>query len=297
MKKFDTLLSNYLYSNKNVDIEGIGTFSLDDNFVLPPDTEKSAFYPLEGIRFHYNSRAETTPALLDYIVQQTGKIRSLITADFSSYVAEIKQFVNIGKPWVIEGIGTLQKTKEGKFELIPGEALSERISMHYMDEPEKSAEPVKGKRWLVGLLFTAAVLAVVAGIGFGVYVLFIKTNDNSNGSEQAVNTVSPADTSGAVMSTDTVSRKPDSLTTIPVIDSSNNYKAIFEITKWKERVDKRTAQLAQFGIKSYYDSMIIRDTLRYRIFVYQKIMPADTVRVKDSLSLYFGRKVRLEKAR
>ena len=114
-----------------MEIEGLGTFSLDDNFLLPPDAEKTTFFPLEGIHFVYNSKAETSPELFDYIVEHTGKIRSLVKADFSSYVSEIKQFVNIGKPWAIEGIGTLQKNREGKFELVPGEALAERGNIHY----------------------------------------------------------------------------------------------------------------------------------------------------------------------
>lgn len=298
MKKFDTLLSNYLYSNKNVDVEGLGTFSLDENFILPPDAEKAAFYPLEGIQFKYNNRAETSPELLDYLVQQTGKIRSLMSADFSSYVAEIRQFVNIGKPWVIEGIGTLQKTKVGGYELVPGEAMSERVNMHYVDENTESAEPVKRNRWIVGLLFTVAVAAVVGGLGFGIYVLFIKTQDNNSSSEQTASTFQ--DTSN-VISTDTISRKPDSLVKRDSsavnlsTDTSYNYKVIHEITKWKERANKRTTQLNQLGIKSYFDSVVIRDTLRYRLFVYQKIQPADTTKAKDSLSIFFGRRVRLEK--
>jgi hypothetical protein len=298
VKKFDTLLSNYLYSNKTVDIEGLGTFSLDENFVLPPDAEKAAFYPLEGIHFTYSSRAETSPELLDYLVQQTGKIRSLISADFSSYVAEIRQFVNIGKAWVIEGIGTLQKTRNGNYELVPGEAMSERVNVHYVDEDEVTEKPVRRNRWIIGLLFTIAVVAVVAGLGFGVYVMFIKSQDNKDASQQTVSTL--PDSTKAI-SSDSISRKPDSLnrrdsSAINISsDTSNNYKVIHEITKWRERATKRTSQLNQLGIKSTFDSMVMRDTLRYRLFVYKSIQPADTNKAKDSLSIFFGRKVRLEK--
>jgi hypothetical protein len=107
-----------------------------------------------------------------------------------------------------------------------------------------------------------------------------------------VNT-SHADTNA--VSADSVIHRPDSLSAPADSANGNNYKAVFEITKWKERVTKRTSQLAEYGIKSFYDSMIIRDTLRYRMFVYQKISPADSIKVRDSLSLFFGRKVRLER--
>jgi len=299
VKKFDTLIANFLYNNKNADLEGIGTFTLDDHFVLPPDAEKTAFYPLEGISFKHNTRVETSPALLEYLIQQTGKIRSLVAADFSSYLSEIKQFVNIGKPWTIEGIGTLQKNKDGRFELIPGEAMSERISMHYENDSENNSEPVKRNRWIVGLLFTVAVVAVVAGLGFGVYVMFIKSSGNSS-TEQTANNVLSDTSDIAPVIIDSVSRKPDSLAMGSTVDSSYNYKAYFLTTKWKERVTKRSDQLSAFGVKTFYDSLIIRDTLRYRMFVYQRILPSDSLRVvkfRDSLSAYFGSSVRLEKIR
>lgn len=292
MKKFDTLISNYLYTNKKLDIEGIGSFWLDESFVLPPDAEKTAFFPLEGIHFRYDTKAETSPGLIDFIMQQTGKIRSLVKADFSSYVAEIKQYVNIGKPWAIEGIGTLQKNREGKFELIPGEALSERINMQYADETEEEEEPVRRRKWMVGFVLILAIVAVVAGLGFGVYVLFIKTTD-TNATEQVVDVFPGDDTT--VASTDTLSRKDPVITKSP--GDSFNYRVIHETTMRRQRALTRTNQLNEFGLRSFIDSMKIRDTLYYRMFIYKNIMPADTTRVRDSLSVYFGRRVRLERIR
>lgn len=292
MKKFDTLISNYLYTNKKLDIEGIGSFWLDESFVLPPDAEKTAFFPLEGIHFRYDTKAETSQGLIDFIMQQSGKIRSLVKADFSSYVAEIKQYVNIGKPWAIEGIGTLQKNREGKFELIPGEALSERINMQYADETEEDEEPVRRRKWMVGFVLILAIVAVVAGLGFGVYVLFIKTTD-TNTTEQVVD-VFPADDT-AVASTDTLSRRDTMVATAP--SDSFNYRVIHEITMKRQRALTRTNQLNEFGLRSFLDSMKIRDTLYYRMYIYKNILPADSVRVRDSLSVYFGRRVRLERIR
>lgn len=291
MKKFDSLVANYLYTNKSVELEGIGKFSLDERFVLPPDVEKGAFFPLEGIHFSYDARAITSVGLIDFIIQHTGKIRSLVQADFSSYTSEVRQFVNIGKQWTIEGIGTLQKNKEGIFELVPGEAVAERVSMHYAEENDNEPQPVRRRKWMVGVVLMVAMLAVIGGIGFGVYVLFIKTADNSSMADpQPTSVFTPADTATQVQ-TDTaaVSTKP----TAPNPADSFNYKVIHETTKWKQRVVARTTQLAQFGLRNHYDSLIIRDTLRYRMFIYQNIPLSDTNRVKDSLSLYFGRRVRL----
>jgi disulfide bond formation protein DsbB len=291
VKKFDGLIASYLYQNKMVEVEGIGNFSLEKDFVVPLDADKSAFYPLEGIQFKYNTHAVTSAGLIDYIMQQTGKIRSLTMADFSSYVSEIKQFVNIGKPWVLDGIGTLQKTKQGDFELMPGGLVAERVNMKFSEANEDDYnEPAKRRRFMVGALLTLAIIAVLAGLGFGIYVLFIKTQNKT----EVTSTVQQVDTI-ATFVPDTLAR--DSMPK-PVVTNQGDlsrYKAIFEITKRRERAITRTAQLNQFGLQSGFDSSIIRDTLRYRLFVYKNVRLADSVKVKDSLSLYFGRRVSLER--
>ena len=277
-----------------MDLEGLGTFSLDEQFVLPPDAEKSTFFPLEGIHFTYNPKAETSTGLIDYLVQQTGKIKSLVRADFSSYVSEIKQFVNIGKPWAIEGIGTLQKNKEGKFELIPGEALAERVNMHYTEETEDDEEPVRRRKWMIGFILTVAIVAVVAGLAFGVYVLFIKTQDN-----QTTSTVpdpgiySDEDTAPGMVDSNLVRQD-----TVPqTAPGTISYKAYFETTRHRSKAVNITGNLLKMGVTSYFDSVIIRDTTRYRLFIYQQILPVDSAKTRDSLSTYFGRRVRLERSR
>jgi nucleoid DNA-binding protein len=295
VKKFDTLISSYLYTNKKMDIEGFGTFSLDENFVLPPDAEKSTFFPLEGIHFNHNTRAETSTELIDFLVQQTGKIRSLVKADFSSYVSEIKQFVNIGKAWAIEGIGTLQKNREGKFELIPGEALAERVNMHYTDAAEGDDEPVKRRKWMVGFILTLAIIAVLAGLGFGVYVLFIKTQDHSAVTDQTNNQVFTQSDTPAVTPGDTITQsRPDSIPAVP--PGTVNYKAYFKTTRFRSSALTIVDGLSKKGVPSQFDSLVIRDTLRYRLFIFQQILPADSAKVKDSLATFFGGRVRLERS-
>ncbi len=292
MKKFDSLIANYLYSNKQVDLEGLGSFSLDDHFVLPPDAEKSAFFPLEGIHFTHDTKVETTPGLIEYIVQQTGKIKSLVQADFSSYVSEVRQFVNIGKPWAIEGIGTLQKNRDGRFELIPGEIVAERVNMHYAEQVDEDEEPVRRRKWMVGAILFIAIVAVAAGIGFGVYVLFIKAKD-SNIAETVEEPMVLEQDTGSILQDSIIKRD----TTAIYKSDTANYRAIFEVTGLRTRAITRTSQLQQFGVNGLYDSFTRDNTKWYRLFIYKNILPQDTIRVKDSLTLYFGRKVRLERLR
>lgn len=291
MKKFDTIISNYLYANKKMDIESLGSFRLDESFVLPPDTEKNTFFPLEGIHFEHNTRVETTPELIDHIVQHTGKIRSLVKADFASYVSEIKQFVNIGKPWAIEGLGTLQKNREGKYELVPGEALAERVNMHYTEQTEEDAEPVKRRKWMVGFILILAIAAVVGGIGFGTYILFIRTQGATSTPQTQTQIYNDNDTLAGTPPDTLVLPKQDTLPTVP--SGTVNFKAYFETTRHRAKAQGIVNGLSQKGVQSQFDSLIIRDTLRYRLFIYQQILPSDSAKVKDSLSTFFGRNVRL----
>jgi hypothetical protein len=132
---------------------------------------------------------------------------------------------------------------------------------------------------------------VVAGLGFGVYVLFIKTQDSSVTEPVVPPMVLEEDT--ATVAQDSVIRRD---TTINLNDTAN-YRAIFEVTSLRTRAVVRTTQLKQFGVNGLYDSFN-RDNIKwYRLFIYKNIFPQDTAKVKDSLSLYFGRKVRLERLR
>ncbi len=50
--KFDDHLAQYLYENKFLKLEGIGTFDLDGKVSLPNGHDKEIYYPIEGLFFH-----------------------------------------------------------------------------------------------------------------------------------------------------------------------------------------------------------------------------------------------------
>ncbi|MEJ7680887.1 MAG: hypothetical protein WKG06_24150 [Segetibacter sp.] len=57
--KFDDQLAAYLYENKSLTLEGIGTFTLDDNARIPNEQEKGEVYPIDGLAFTYNTKSNT----------------------------------------------------------------------------------------------------------------------------------------------------------------------------------------------------------------------------------------------
>ena len=58
--------------------------------------------------------------LIDFIVQNTKKIKPLASADLDSFLTLGRQFLNIGKPFTIQNLGTLEKLKSGDLNLNPG---------------------------------------------------------------------------------------------------------------------------------------------------------------------------------
>ncbi len=78
---------------------------------------------------HYAQKNITRPDedLIDFIRKHTGKIRPLAESDLETFVADGKLMLNIGKPFHIEGIGTLQKNREGVYEFTPGQPVVQRL--------------------------------------------------------------------------------------------------------------------------------------------------------------------------
>lgn len=97
--KIEQLLVQHFYKTREVTLQGIGTFSLSPDFVMPMENDKDASIPENAISFTYDSRAAEDDALINYIVEQTRKMKPLASADLDSYLVLGKQFLNIGKPF------------------------------------------------------------------------------------------------------------------------------------------------------------------------------------------------------
>ena len=91
---------------------GIGIFSLDDKVVIPESSDKNVRDFLQHIQFKQFNVLRADDALIEFIRTHTGKIKPLAESDLESYVADGKLMLNIGKPFHIEGIGTLIKKQE-----------------------------------------------------------------------------------------------------------------------------------------------------------------------------------------
>lgn len=108
--KIEPLLVKHLYATKRLSLEEIGTF-----YFTNEDQPSESDLPPDSIRFECNQKEPKDESLVDTIATETKKIRSLAASDLESYTILSKQFLQIGKPLYIKGIGVLRKTQEGKY--------------------------------------------------------------------------------------------------------------------------------------------------------------------------------------
>lgn len=300
--KFDDQLAAYLYENRTLRLEGIGTFTLDSKVSVPHEQEKEIYYPIEGLSFTYNPKSDTDEDLITFLVKKLHKIQPLIRSDLESYLSNIKQFINLGKPYTIEGVGTLSKNNQGTYEFTPGNFLPVKEELNPKRENAEHNYPVRSQssagRVFVIILIVIAALAALGGIGWGVSNLLTNKQAAEENEQQQgfIDTIpqTVTDTSAHTTTTHkTVDSVPASTATASrsLPGDSVSYKMIFEVTDLAQRAHKRTMQLHSYNTKSKYDTIHVNDMVKYRLFVPVRVRPADTTRVKDSLSKFLGSRV------
>jgi hypothetical protein len=302
--KLSHLFSQYLYSYKELKLTGIGTFHIDSSYIPEPETGKHQKYSAApDINFVYNPLTKQDEDLIVWISSQTGKMKSLITADLDSHLELARQFLNIGKPFLFEGIGTLTKNKSGQIEFVSGNMLSQKIKDNsYRDDdltstteesfsnyeemfsPKKAGTPLQKKFTMIFVI--AAGLALAVWGGYAVY-----KNTSSKKSE-------PVAQEQPAVTTDTTTNKKDSIIQVPAsVPEPGTYRFVIEESA-KQRAFFRFNQLKSFGLQI---QMATTDSLQFKLFFVLPATPADTLRIRDSLTVWYvnpafmkGGKTRIE---
>lgn len=295
--KFDDLLAQYLYEKKSLQLQGIGTFQLDGAVVLPQPQDKQIYYPIEGLQFTFSPKDQTNEDLITFLVTKLGKIQPLVRSDLESYLSNIKQFINIGKPYTIEGIGTLQKNNKGTYEFSPGNFLpvKEELSQH-KDNPERlqrqRARKNENRRSATIILVIAGAVILLGGIIWG--ITFLMNKNNGDNYQEAVADVSQ---NNAALAPDTLANLSSVKPSTALISdtASVDFKFIFDITTSRNRILSRTELLKREGIKFKIDTLTLNNELNYRMYIPRTLRFTDTLKVKDSLRLFFAKPIVIER--
>ncbi len=292
--KIEQLIVQYLYSTKKVTLQGIGTFNLDPSVVLPAenDKEKDFVMPENAFEFEYNLKSVEDEGLITYIVEHTRKILPLASADLDSYVMLAKQFLNIGKPLVIAGVGTIQKNQLGDYQFVPGNFITPKIDdfpkqlREQRDESvsfESEARTDNSRRNL--LIGITTLILILAGLGM-YYVLVYNKNTEPEPFVQA-DVLPPADT---IKSDSLVQPSIDTIVKIetPVVPADGtNFRIIIKSYAALLAAQKAYDRLTYYGHKL---ELIKVDSFKYELAMPFKTPLSDTIRAKDSLRRFFGGK-------
>jgi flagellar basal body-associated protein FliL len=292
--KIEQLIVQHLYKNKSVTLQGIGTIHLNPSVIIPSSAEKDFVMPENAFTFDYNLKAPEEESLIEFIVQQTRKIRPLATSDLESYSILAKQFLNIGKPLVIPGVGTIQKNQEGAYEFIQGNFVAPKIEEAPKQIAEKAEEPVSfahestksnTKNYLMA--FVGILVLALVGAAIYYFLFYNKPAVTETFPEQAAHEV-PAATDTVKIDTSAQAKKDTIQTLLPIEKKPDSFKVVLKEFKTEAAASKALARLSKYN-KNF--TIIVTDSATYQVALPFAATPlSDTGRIRDSLRIYFGGK-------
>ena len=307
--KFAPLLAQYLYTHKRLDLPGIGSFILDPSAVVEAEHPKQGKpVQLEGVSFENNSLVKLSPELIAFISAQSGKIKALAGADLESHLELAKQFLNIGKPFMFEGIGSLSKLQAGGYSFTPGTLITDKIkdtsakdtSNSITEEPATDYRTVfyakktatNWKKPLVILLLLAGIALAIWG-GYRVYKKTTAKNNTTPVQEvKKEETVLVPDT--ATPLNQHTAANAAAINTPATTVPAGNYKFVVE-TATKDRALKRFSKLKNMGLAIQMETA---DSTLFKLFFIFPAAVTDTARITDSLRKTYsppGMKAYIEK--
>lgn len=297
--KLDQVLVLHLIKYKFASLQGIGTFKLDPAITLPPEQDKDFHIPESAIIFNYNPKAGEDEELILSIVEHTKKIYPLASADLDSFLMLGRQFLNIGKPFRLEGLGTLDKAQTGELVFIPGIFNEPRIDVPKSNkEPDTDVSsglfndyskiPQDNTKKVIGIVTGVIILALLS---WALYH-FLSKEDSSNATVP-INT----DSIAIKDSIDNALRIADSLQNQNTILRNSTTDSVYTFrVRLKERIGKDEAlktfnQLSAAGNKVLVSTT---DSFTYALYQLFTLPVADAARVKDSLSKLYQQPLTIE---
>jgi hypothetical protein len=301
---FDVLIRQYLYQNKSISLPGLGRLAFASSAQLPADSEKYEATPLQDLHFTYNLQQEIEPEFIKFVSAHTGKIAPLAASDVESHFMLSRQFINIGKAYVIDGVGVIEKKDDGTYGFTPGVYIPVSDAITVTHKPLKVREPqpvlpkntpARGKQVNYKNILIIAGIAVLIGLaGWAAYYFFVENRITDTAAvlnpSDTAQTKAPASTTGNTSSSTTTTVPNQAATPT---GGPNDYKAVYEVTVDKARAEKRTKMLKDGGSDARYET--IDSGNRFKLYILLNASPADTARKRDSLSKFLAKRVRLEK--
>jgi len=294
--KIEQALVLYLLKNKQVSLQGIGTFKIDGAIPETTDSDKPFVIPAEAISFTYDPRTKEQDDLIDFIVLNTKKIKPLASADLDSFLTLGRQFLNIGKPFTIQNLGTLEKLSSGQLEFKPGPLIqkveapkariedegAEKHEENLFNDYQRQSDNNSGKR-------TFAIVVAILAIAIGAWAIWHFVFNKNNEEPTSTETIVPVSDSVALMKTNdsliAAQKLMDSIKLSQINPADTfSFKIVLKTTTDKNIALARFEKLKSLGRKVI---MYTHDSITYKIAEPFSLPLSDTTRVLDSLNKYY----------
>jgi len=292
--KVEQLIVQYLYNNKKVSIQDIGIFTLSPDVIIPTESDKETSLPLNSIHFEYNTKAGKDDGLIDFIVEHSRKIKPLATSDLESYTILSRQFLNIGKPMEIEGLGTLIKNQQGIYVFEQGQTINPKLENNTVRIKEKIQDeisfstPPKEPTNVKGIVLIALTIVLIAVAG-AIYYFAVYNKDKDVPVDQSVVVPFSDDTTSAVVDSTNLAKIDSANQTTNTLPLNDGYtfKIVLKDYAGKEAADRAFEKFTKFG-----HTLLVaqKDSLTYKLSMPFTTPLSDTLRAKDSLRRFFGGK-------
>lgn len=297
--KIEQAIVQYLFTTKKLTLEGIGTFLLYNTAPDSSDPEKPALLPEKSIIFKYDPKAKEDPDLVNFIVEYTNKIKPLASSDLESFLSLGRQFLNIGNPFVLQNLGTLEKINSGELVFKPGHIIDQKLEPQKVkiEEPENEEQEEnffndyqkdRKNNSVPKAILAFLVIAALIFLAWGIWHYgFSKKND----------TETLESTEPIVPITDSSHPKKDSLIIANTESDSNNIQknhpgdsTTFNIVVRRYR-SKNAAIKRLEELKNYRRNVIMYtdDSEIYKIAEPFTLPLSDTTKIIDSLKRYYTR--------
>lgn len=295
--KLSALFSKYLYQHKTLSLPGIGIFSIDPSLPIPEPTDKGYSDLAHQVKFVQTSITRPDESLIEFIRTHTGKIRPLAESDLESFLSDGKILLNIGRPFYFEGIGSLQKNRQGLYDFFPGPPLIDKLEVNREQALTEFQEttpnyPQQSNNLRKILMAVAVIIGLIAVIMGGYYMY--------NRNQPATLPVQAIQDSTTVMQ-DSLATIPDNTRTgNPILPADTSllggptvYRYILQTVAGKQTALNRLGQLK--AINPAVEMSANPDSTSFRLYIPIPSTAADTVRIKDSLQkIYTGNKIEIQ---
>lgn len=283
--------------------------------------------PATGITFKNANIATADDALILFIKEHTGKMKSLASADLDFYLTTGRQLLNIGKLFYLEGIGTLLKNKEGKLDFTPGDYMvakiddpnAERKSTSFDEAPRPQEAGASNSRQFLLLLGLIGGLVIIGWAGYYLYKrnTYVEPTSENKATvipeTAALRTDTTATAGDSNLKSAATSQNPDTtakvaapvstpptaqpVTTIPTAASSvpTGDQSLFHFvileTPNKSRALRRYSQLLGYQLNIKLEQ---RDSAYFKLYFPIAATIRDTTHIRDSLADVYAAHVTIE---